>query len=80
VHTCLNPVLGKIGISNVGSQLNLTFSSLGAEEILDVPVGLSPRAFEILQGLPRSLNGLVFPISANALKSAFCKSAPNFAP
>ena len=46
-------------------------NSRNPEEIRDVPVGLSPRALEILNALPRSLNGLVFPISANALKSAF---------
>ncbi|MDO8874489.1 MAG: site-specific integrase [Pseudolabrys sp.] len=46
-------------------------NSRNPEEILDVPVGLSPRALEILKALPRSLNGLVFPLSANALKSAF---------
>ena len=34
-------------------------------------VGLSPHALEILKGLPRSLDGRVFPITANALKSAF---------
>src|ERR1035441_4856117 len=46
-------------------------NSRNPETIINVPVGLSPRAFEILKGLPRSLDGRVFPISANALKSAF---------
>lgn len=34
-------------------------------------IGLSPHAIEILKGLPRSMDGRVFPITANALKSAF---------
>ena len=46
-------------------------NSRSPEEIIDVLVGLSPRALEILKGLPRSLDGRVFPITANALKSAF---------
>ena len=46
-------------------------NSRNPEEIIDVLVGLSPRALEILKGLPRSLDGRVFPITANALKSAF---------
>ena len=46
-------------------------NSRNPEEIINVPVGLSPRALEILKGLPRSLHGRVFPITANALKSAF---------
>lgn len=46
-------------------------NSRNPEEILDFPVGLSPRALEILKGLPRLLNGLGFPIFANALKAAF---------
>jgi integrase len=46
-------------------------NSRNPEEIINVPVGLSPGAIEILKGLPRSLDGRVFPITANALKSAF---------
>ena len=46
-------------------------NSRNPEEIIDVLVGLSPRAIEILKALPRSLDGRVFPITANALKSAF---------
>ncbi len=46
-------------------------NSRNPEEIINVLVGLSPRALEILKGLPRSLDGRVFPITANALKSAF---------
>jgi integrase len=46
-------------------------NSKNPEKIIDIPVGLSPRALEILKALPRSLDGRVFPISANALKSAF---------
>jgi integrase len=46
-------------------------NSRNPEKILDVLVGLSPRALEILKALPRSLDGRVFPITANALKSAF---------
>ena len=46
-------------------------NSRNPEKIINVPVGLSPRALAILKGLPRSLDGRVFPISANALKSAF---------
>src|SRR5664279_2811902 len=46
-------------------------NSRNPEEIIDVLVGLSPRALEILRGLPYSLDGRVFPITADALKSAF---------
>ncbi len=35
----------------------------------DVP--LSPRATEVLKSLPRSIDGRVFPLSANALKKCF---------
>lgn len=34
-------------------------------------VPLSSRAVEVLQGLPRSIDGRVFPVTANALKIAF---------
>lgn len=46
-------------------------NSRSPEELIDVLVGLSPRAIQILKKLPRSLDGRVFPISADALKSAF---------
>jgi integrase len=46
-------------------------NSRNPEEVIDVLVGLSPRAIDILKALPRSLDGRVFPITANALKSAF---------
>ena len=46
-------------------------NSKSPEKIIDIPIGLSPRALEILKALPYSLDGRVFPISANALKSAF---------
>ena len=46
-------------------------NSRAPEEVLDQTIGLSPRAVEILTGLPRSLDGRVFPISKDALKSAF---------
>lgn len=46
-------------------------NSRSPEELIDTPVGLSPRAIEVLRKLPRSLDGRVFPISADALKSAF---------
>ena len=46
-------------------------NSRNPEEVVDVPIGLTPRAIEILAALPRSLDGRVFPISPDALKSAF---------
>ena len=35
---------------------------------------LSSRAVEVLENLPRSLNGRVFPVTANALKLAWMRS------
>jgi integrase len=46
-------------------------NSRSPEEAIDVSVGLSPRALLVLKKLPRSTDGRVFPISADALKSAF---------
>jgi integrase len=46
-------------------------NSRSPEELIDIPVGLSPRAVAILKKLPHSFDGRVFPISADALKSAF---------
>jgi integrase len=46
-------------------------NSRSPEEVKDIVVGLSPRAVEILTALPRTDGPRVFPISADALKSAF---------
>ncbi|HVO92873.1 MAG TPA: site-specific integrase [Terriglobales bacterium] len=46
-------------------------NSRSPEQLVDVTVGLTPRALQILKKLPRSLDGRVFPISADALKAAF---------
>ena len=46
-------------------------NSRNPEQLIDVRVGLTPRAIEILKGLPRSLDGRVFPITANALRLAY---------
>jgi integrase len=46
-------------------------NSRSPEKIIDHSVALSPRAIEILKALPRSLDGRVFPISANAFRLAF---------
>lgn len=40
-------------------------------EVRTVEVGLSPRAVEILKNLPRSIDGLVFPVTLAAIASAF---------
>ncbi len=71
---------GEISCACIGDDVDLKGRSVllrgvknsrNPEEIIDVLVGLSPRALEILKALPRSLDGRVFPITANALKSAF---------
>jgi hypothetical protein len=49
-------------------ELPVAKNSRNSEEIINVLVGLSPRALEILKGLPRSLDGRVFPITTNALE------------
>jgi integrase len=41
------------------------------DEIRDAEVGLSPRAIAILTALPRSLDGRVFPVTSEAIKSSF---------
>ena len=46
-------------------------NSRNPDEVIDIVIGLTPRAAEILEGLPRSLNGRVFPTTINALKCAF---------
>jgi integrase len=60
-----------VDIKGRSALLRAVKNSRNPEEIIDVLVGLSPRALEILKGLPRSLDGRVFPITADALKSAF---------
>lgn len=40
-------------------------------EVRTVEVGLSPRAIEILNAMPRSVDGRVFPTSVDAINSAF---------
>jgi integrase len=49
-------------------------NSRNPEKVLDITVGLSPRAIEILKKLPRSLDGRVFPLTADALKSGFTRA------
>ena len=46
-------------------------NSRSPETVIDHTVGLSPRAIEILTALPRSLDGRVFPMTANAFRLAF---------
>ena len=46
-------------------------NSRSPEEVIDIKVGLSPRAIKILKKLPRSLDGRVFPLTADTLKSVF---------
>jgi integrase len=46
-------------------------NSRAPEQVLDQTIGLSPRTIEILTGIPRSMDGRVFPISKDSLKSAF---------
>jgi integrase len=60
-----------VDLKERSSLLRGVKNSRNPEEIINVLFGLSPRALEILMGLPRSLDGRVFPITANALKSAF---------
>ena len=60
-----------VDIKGRSALLRAVKNSRNPEEIIDVLVGLSPRALEILKGLPRSLDGRVFPLTADALKSAF---------
>tara|TARA_R110002124_G_scaffold183401_4_gene350803 strand:+ start:29577 stop:30638 length:1062 start_codon:yes stop_codon:yes gene_type:complete len=48
-------------------------NSRNPEVVIDHPIGLSPRAVEVLKALPREdqSDGRVFPVSANALRLAF---------
>ena len=46
-------------------------NSRNPDVVIDHPIGLSPRAVEVLNSLPRSIDGKVFPVSANALRLAF---------
>ena len=46
-------------------------NSRNPEVIIDHPIGLSPRAVQVLKGLPRGDEERVFPLSANALRLAF---------
>lgn len=46
-------------------------NSRSPEKIIDHTVPLSPRAIGILRELPRSADGSVFPMSANAFQQAF---------
>ncbi len=46
-------------------------NSRNPDKIIDHSVALSPRAIEILTALPRSLDGRVFPITANAFRLSF---------
>ncbi|GHD99772.1 integrase [Defluviimonas sp. 20V17] len=46
-------------------------NSRNPEKVIDHSVPLSPRAIEILQQLPRSVDGRVFPLTPNAFRQAF---------
>ncbi len=46
-------------------------NSRSPERIIDHTVPLSPRAVAVLEALPRSVDGFVFPMSANAFRQAF---------
>jgi integrase len=46
-------------------------NSNNPDEVRNVEVGLSPRAIQILESMPRSLDGRVFPTSRSAITSAF---------
>ena len=46
-------------------------NSRSPEKIVDIKVGLSPRAITILKKLPHSIDGRVFPLTADILKSVF---------
>jgi integrase len=41
------------------------------DEVRNIEIGLSPRAVEILQALPRTLDGRVFPTTASAISGVF---------
>lgn len=46
-------------------------NSRSPDKIIDHTVALSPRAIEILTALPRSVDGRVFPMTANAFRLGF---------
>jgi len=46
-------------------------NSRSPETVIDHGVALSPRAIQILKSLPRSLDGRVFPVTANGFRLAF---------
>lgn len=46
-------------------------NSRSPDKIIDHPLALSPRAIEILKALPRSVDGRVFPMTANAFRLGF---------
>jgi integrase len=54
-----------------GALLRGVKNSRNPGEQIDVQIGLSPRAIEILAALPRSISGRVFPVTENAMKGAF---------
>lgn len=49
-------------------------NSRNPDTVIDHTVPLSPRALEILRSLPRSMDGHVFPMSANAFRLAFTRA------
>jgi integrase len=60
-----------VDLKKRGALLRRVKNSRNPDKTIDIHIGLSPRAVEILKNLPRSMDGRVFPISADALKSAF---------
>jgi len=52
-------------------------NSRNPDKVIDHTVPLSPRAIAVLKALPRSVDGLVFPISANAFRLAFRRARKN---
>lgn len=60
-----------VDLSGRGALLRGVKNSRNPGEQIDVQIGLSPRAIEILTALPRSIDGRVFPITENAMKGAF---------
>lgn len=60
-----------VDLSGRGALLRGVKNSRNPHEQIDVQIGLSPRAIEILTALPRSIDGHVFPITENATKGAF---------
>lgn len=52
-------------------------NSANPDKIIDHTVALSPRAIEVLTALPRSDDGRVFPLTANAFRLAFNRARKN---